>query len=126
MCKTVMVVEDDSSTRTVLAQILSMIGYDVVTAENGRDALERLAAGCHPCLILLDMMMPVMDGYEFLQKRRSVGQAAEVPVVVSSAAAVTRAIDVEGFLPKPVDLRRLEQEVARFCDRNGQSRLQTV
>ncbi|HEY3352798.1 MAG TPA: response regulator [Polyangia bacterium] len=113
----VLVVDDEDDIREVLRLALEAEGYRVETAAHGREALARLAAGARPCLILLDLMMPVMDGFEFLAARARDPVAAAIPVLVVSAfadraAAVT---GVAGILKKPVDLDVLLAQVARHC-----------
>jgi CheY-like chemotaxis protein len=84
----VLVVEDDEDTRELLARVLGEQGYDVVTAENGRVALERLK-GMTPGLVLLDLMMPEMDGFEFAEIFRARPEWATIPVIVVTAKTLT-------------------------------------
>jgi len=88
--KCILVVEDDMDTRRWLARALEGEGWQVTEAENGRVALERLAE-TPPDLILLDLMMPEMDGFEFLAELRSNSTVREVPVVVITAADLSEA-----------------------------------
>src|SRR5690606_2328003 len=81
---TVLVVDDDEDIRLILAQILSLQGYDAPTAANGLDALSQLYDGVEPCLILLDLMMPAMSGWEFRTKQLQDPKLAQIPVVVLS------------------------------------------
>jgi PAS domain S-box-containing protein len=80
----VLVVEDDAETRRVMARLLTRDGWSVVQAENGRVALERVAEQ-RPALILLDLIMPTMDGLEFLTALRAMDDASAIPVVVVTA-----------------------------------------
>ena len=82
---TVLIVEDDADTRDMIGRFLELEGYAVETAANGRQALDRLDAGASACVILLDLMMPVMDGWEF--RRIQVGHSvlSKIPVIVLSA-----------------------------------------
>jgi CheY-like chemotaxis protein len=116
---TVFIVEDDVDTREMIGRFLELEGFAVETAANGRQALDRLDAGARACVILLDLMMPVMDGWEF--RRQQVGHAAfaKIPVIVFSAAGRERMrqIDANDYLAKPVDLDELLQRVSRFCSR---------
>jgi CheY-like chemotaxis protein len=110
----VLIVEDDPDIRGLLREVVEEAGCVAHEATNGQDALETLGRHAPPRLILLDMMMPVMDGATFLSRMRQVPQWLEVPVVVVSASPhVPR--DVEAVLPKPVDLGELLQTVARYC-----------
>jgi CheY-like chemotaxis protein len=117
----ILIVEDDPEIRETLAQVLEDEGYAVATAENGRDALVKLSELPRPCLILLDLMMPVMSGSEFLVALRQRPVADDIPVIIVSAwpreaAAVHGA---RAFLGKPVDLQELLSWVSRFCTTRG-------
>ena len=114
-CRKVYVVEDDNDLRRTLGEALEAQGYAVVAAANGAEALAALRSDdVHPCLILLDLMMPVMNGYEFRKEQRADPALAGIPVVVISAHA-RAGVDADAFLPKPVALRRLLAVIARFC-----------
>jgi CheY-like chemotaxis protein len=113
----VLIVEDDADLREMMAQLLSLEGYRAESVANGRAALEYLLKGDVPELILLDLMMPIMDGWEFRRRQREHPQIASVPVVILSALDESRAADVDGeaFLKKPLDFDRLLELVRRFC-----------
>jgi CheY-like chemotaxis protein len=117
----VLIVEDDADLREMMAQLLSLEGFRTETVANGRDALEYLQQGRAPELILLDLMMPVMDGWEFRRRQREDPRLAKVPVVVLSALDASRAADVDGaaFLKKPLDFDRLLELVRRYCTNGG-------
>ena len=114
----VLIVEDDADLREMMAQLLELEGFKAETAANGRDALKYLEAGERPDVILLDLMMPVMDGWEFRHRQIQNPSIADVPVVVLSALDPARAADLGGtsFLKKPLDFDRLLELVRRFCD----------
>jgi CheY-like chemotaxis protein len=78
----ILVVEDHDCARSTLAALLSSTGFDVVEAQNGRDALALLAKGPRPDLILLDLMMPVMDGWEFMKRQRRDLDLCTIPTIV--------------------------------------------
>src|SRR5437762_11749160 len=84
---TVLAVEDDFDLRDALVPILEYEGHRVVSAANGQEALERLQTMPPPSLILLDLMMPVMDGEEFRARQLRDPTLASIPVVVVSAHA---------------------------------------
>ncbi len=113
----VLIVEDDADLREMMAQLLTLEGFRAETVANGRDALEYLRRGDRPEIILLDLMMTVMDGWEFRRRQRADPAVADVPVVVLSALDATRATDLDetAFLKKPLDFERLLQLVRRYC-----------
>ena len=113
----ILIVEDDADLRDMMAQLLTLEGFKTETVANGRDALEYLQKGDPPDLILLDLMMPVMDGWEFRRRQREDPAFADVPVVVLSALDQTRAADLGGtaFLKKPLDFDRLLELVRQHC-----------
>jgi len=114
---TVLIVEDDNDTREMLGRFLELEGYTVETAENGKRALERLGSGVGACVILLDLMMPVMDGWQFRQEQIRDASLADIPVIVVSAAGRERLekIQADAYLSKPVDLDELLGCVTQFC-----------
>jgi CheY-like chemotaxis protein len=121
--RTVLIVEDDADTRDAIVEVLTDRNYRALEASNGADALDELrAAAPHPCVILLDMMMPVMDGTEFRNLQRVDKALRGIPVVVLSAHADATALademQAEGFLRKPVDLVTLLRTVEQFCARD--------
>ena len=114
----ILVVEDDVSTRRGLLAFLDEEGYSAVGAENGRHALDVLREIEPPSLILLDLMMPVMDGWQFLTERAAVPRARDCPVVLLSGLAfIQGAPGVADFLAKPVDFEKLRACLVRYCRR---------
>lgn len=107
----ILLVEDDDATRECMVVLLGLQGYTVTEATNGREALDRLRHGERPRLILLDLMMPVMDGRQFRDEQRRDPDLADIPVVVVSAdAAVDQkaaALEAAGHLQKPIDINHL-------------------
>ncbi|MBC7385388.1 MAG: response regulator [Cryobacterium sp.] len=120
-CKTLLIAEDNTDIRESIAYILEAEGYDVRSATNGKEALELLKLQDKPTLVLLDLMMPVMTGWEFLERTQADLDIPEHRVVILSAVA--RQKTPEGFLPvetaaqltKPVDLNHLLRTVRTFC-----------
>ena len=114
---TVMVVDDDEDVREGIAQILVQGGYAVIEERNGAEALETLRAGSRPRLILLDLMMPVMDGETFCDRCRTDPELATIPIFIISsdvAAAVRLARSrAAGFLTKPVERETLLEAARR-------------
>lgn len=112
---TVLVVEDDNDVRTTLREFLVDEGYDVETATNGREALLHLQSN-KPGLVLLDLMMPVMNGWEFLESKNKTPEFSEVPVLVLSAVAGKPYVPgALACLKKPIDLQRLMDFVELYC-----------
>jgi CheY-like chemotaxis protein len=103
--RVVMVVEDDHLIRQVIAEALEEEGFEVVEAANGKEALEALAR-VRPSLILLDLMMPVMNGWEFRRAQLENPQIADIPVVVLSALKEHQVEATRSFT-KPFDLEDL-------------------
>ena len=113
---TIMVVDDDRGAMEALSDILEYEGYHVQRAQNGLQALEHLRE-TRPCpnLIVLDLLMPVMDGWEFRMRQKEDPELAKVPVLVVTAIAATAGLDAVGVLRKPVDVDALLRTVARYC-----------
>ena len=116
-CKSILVVEDDADIRAALREVLEAEGHAVITAGDGREALTRLGEIERPCLILLDLMMPVMSGPEFLAVMRERDVLAPIPVVIVSAFSEQAAslTGAQAFVRKPVDLELLLGLVDRYC-----------
>ena len=119
----VLVVDDDEALLGALGGLLESEGYEVETARDGKEAMEKLATMPAPGVILLDLKMPVMDGWQFLAARSAQSIAPRVPVVLLSGLAfIPNAPGVADFLTKPIDPARLLTCVRRFCGepaRNG-------
>src|SRR4051794_1739513 len=117
---TVLVVEDDVDVREALVEALGDHGYVLQAAGNGREALELLRGGAsRPCLILLDLMMPQMDGRQFRVAQLEDPELSTIPVIVLSAHAnvadLTRQMGVRGYLKKPVELEALLSTIHDAC-----------
>jgi CheY-like chemotaxis protein len=113
----VLIVEDDEDLREMMAQLLTLEGFHAATVANGREALEYLHEAGTPEVILLDLMMPVMDGWEFRRQQQADPALAPVPVIVLSAVDQGRAssLDADAFLKKPLDFDRLLTLVRTYC-----------
>ena len=113
----ILVVDDDRGAMEALSDILEYEGYRVQRAQNGLQALEYLQK-TRPCpnLIILDLLMPVMDGWEFRMRQKDDPALAKVPVLVVTAIAATAGIDAVSVLHKPVDVDALLRTVARYCN----------
>jgi CheY-like chemotaxis protein len=117
--KRVLIVEDDADVREALAVFLEGEGHPVVEAAHGAEALTRLHDSAGICLIVLDLWMPVMDGWEFRAAQRKDPELAAVPVVVITAdkGARQRAADFgeADWMTKPIDFGRLLELVNEHC-----------
>lgn len=118
----ILVVEDDADIREDLADLLRDYGYRVATAGNGAEALEYLRSQRRPCVILLDLMMPVMNGWEFRRRMLADRELAELPVVLLSGAADVHeqaaTLNASEVVTKPIQLDRLYRTLERICSKN--------
>ncbi len=110
----VLVVEDDRDIRECMADALEMEGYAVACAQHGREALDQLRRGLRPDLILLDLLMPVMSGWEFRQAQLADPLLAGIPVVIVSASSPGAAARPDRHLPKPFGIDELLSLVAQL------------
>jgi CheY-like chemotaxis protein len=111
----ILIVDDDTDVREVLGELLADEGYETRMCPNGRAALDMLRGGARPRLILLDLMMPVMDGWQFRAEQLRDAALRNIPVVVMTAS---RGINREDLgdaevLQKPVGLGDILEAVAR-------------
>ena len=115
----VLVVDDDPDIRDALVDVLSDHGYEAHAVANGREALDVLSQGARPRVILLDLMMPVMDGVQFRSQQLRDPSLREVPVILISAgndlAEHATSLGVTESLRKPLDLERLLRCIARYA-----------
>jgi CheY-like chemotaxis protein len=115
----VLVVEDDVDVREAMVQVLQSAGHAAVSAGDGEEALAQLDGGLTPCLILLDLMMPRMDGWEFIEQHHRRARRAPI-VVVSAYGSQEQALGGAGviaYMRKPVDIDELLAVVDQHCPR---------
>jgi len=117
MAEPVLVVEDDPDLREMMEQLLHLEGFATLTAPNGLEALNLLNAGAPVKVILLDLMMPVMDGWEFRRRQRADPKLANIPVVVMSAIDGDRLKEIEAIASfrKPLAFARMIDLLQRLC-----------
>jgi CheY-like chemotaxis protein len=119
MAKLILIVEDDLDVAESVAGVLEAEGYQTAIAANGCEALDHLRKNNHPDLILLDMMMPVMDGWTFREEQRKLPAVASIPVLTVTADGDARgkaaSIQAAGHIAKPVEVDSLLDEVERIC-----------
>ena len=111
----VLVVDDESDIRLAVTEVLSYEGYQVMSACDGAEALMK-ARAYHPALVLLDLMMPRMDGWEFRRVQQHDPEVSGIPVVVLSAMGPD-SLEADGYVGKPFDLDDLVSAVRRYADR---------
>ena len=126
----ILVIEDDADIREVLSLLLSMEGFDVSVAEDGLSALEYLrSAAALPDLVLLDLVMPFMDGYQFRREQKLDPRLSQIPVIIMTANQLPedQTLGAAGFLRKPVALdqvvvsiRAIEKQISESRDRPSQ------
>ena len=118
----VLVVDDDPDVRGLLETYLELEGFDVLTATNGCDALQRLR-DARPSVILLDLMMPVMDGEKFRAAQLKDASISAIPVIVFSGkpdcAAVAKRLDAVSCITKPMRLRQVVDEIVAYCSESS-------
>lgn len=114
----VLVVDDDDDVREALELVLASEGVVVETAANGREALARLEAGPRPDMVLLDLRMPELDGWQTIEALRARGALEKLRILICTSAPGDAP---PGFtvLPKPVDLEKLLAHVHATQDRRG-------
>ncbi len=122
-CDLILVIDDYADIREGIAVALGLEGYRVVTASNGLDALNKLYEGLRPCLIILDMMMPVMNGFAFRQAQLEDPQLAKIPLIAYSAITDPNetALDLraDAYLYKPSGMAEMTEIVQQFCHKRS-------
>lgn len=118
--RSILIVEDDEAIASLLLEILSGEGYEVNWAKNGAVALERLHNYQIPHVILLDLMMPVMNGYEFRAMQEHDQELSKIPTVVMTAGierpeSDSRLKNIASYFKKPIDLTPLLESIHRLA-----------
>jgi CheY-like chemotaxis protein len=112
----ILLIDDEEDIREAVREVLEDHGYCVRVASNGKEALEFLVKREVPSLILLDLNMPEMDGFEFLKEIRKKRDLAKIPVLVLTASGEkSRFAKVEGVITKPIELEVLLGYVEKYC-----------
>jgi CheY-like chemotaxis protein len=115
-CKAILIVEDDEAIRETMKLALELRGYVVFTAGNGKEGIEVLVGIPRPCLILLDLMMPVMDGWGFVEALGRDPALESIPVVIITAfGSHASEIKARSVIAKPVPLDVLYTTVREYC-----------
>lgn len=119
MSTRLLIVDDDLDIRRAIADVLEEEGYEVCQASNGQEALEQLSRSTRvPGIILLDMMMPVMDGASFIARSSEHPRLAQIPIIIFSAhentEQVAASLGVAGYLKKPLRLTELLEKIEQL------------
>ena len=119
MSRQVLIVEDDPALRETLTQVLADEGYDLLSACDGLEAVNCLKKGKRPDVILLDLSMPVVNGWEFRMFQMREPDLARIPVIIITAGGYTREevawLEPSALIPKPVDLPFLLSSIRKHC-----------
>jgi CheY-like chemotaxis protein len=119
MSHEILIVEDDTALREALAQVLTDEGYSLLSARDGLEAVNCLKKGNRPDVILLDLSMPVVNGWEFRMFQKRDPELAAIPVILITAGRYSREevawLEPAALLTKPVDLVRLLAVIRRYC-----------
>jgi len=111
--KSILIVEDDKPIREMMKTLLEIEGYEVIATSNGKEGIDAMEKKGNPSLILLDMMMPIMNGWDFLDIVRSNPKTSKLPVVIVSAYSETaKSLKPKAFVPKPVQYSTLLKAIA--------------
>jgi CheY-like chemotaxis protein len=129
--RTILVIEDNLVEREGLAAVLRKEGYSTVLATNGREALERLQAGAKPDAMLLDMMMPEMDGWQFLKLLPEHPTLLTIPIVIVTGLKIAnlewaRTLGAVAVIRKPIDVEQLKDTLANLLTSDGFDRREIV
>lgn len=119
MASEVLIVEDDTALREALGQVLTDEGYDLLSARDGLEAVNCLKKGHRPDVILLDLSMPVVNGWEFRMFQKRDPEIADIPVILITAGGYSREevawLEPSALIHKPLDLPMLLSVVRKYC-----------
>jgi len=110
----ILVVEDDTDLRGALAGLLEDQGFGTLRAKDGVEALKKIREVRRPCLILLDLMMPRMNGWEFLELHRSDRSLSSIPLVLVTAFRDTEPAQAKAMITKPIDVPKMIETLERL------------
>jgi two-component system cell cycle sensor histidine kinase/response regulator CckA len=115
---TVLVIDDEEPVRQVASEILGYLGYSVVTAGSGEDGVKRVREGMRPDVVLLDVIMPGMNGFQTLRKLREI--EPDLPILICTGYSDRKAAEslvtegADGFVNKPYDIETLAKQIAKL------------
>ena len=109
----ILIVEDDDDIRHVLEEVFNLESITYVSCRNGLEAWDKLKTGLVPCIVLTDIMMPVMDGFELIERISTLEHLRQVPIIAATASTTLRQRIASGVeaIPKPYDLNRLIDKI---------------
>ena len=110
----VLIVDDDLAGRDALGELLESRGYSIALAASGREALDYLRSASAPKIIILDLMMPMMDGWEFLQHQSRDFALLQIPVIVLTATPPIEPVRAIAVLQKPIHSDSLFKLLNRY------------
>lgn len=114
--KSILVIEDNKEIQESLKMVLEVEGYTVYTADNGKEGMDILKKIPTPCVILLDLMMPVMNGWEFVEAISRDIMLSTIPIIVVSAFGDKKGTPITNdYIQKPIDLDALLNTVCKYC-----------
>jgi len=115
----ILVVEDNQDNRELVVKVLKINGYKVIEAADGEEALEKTKTE-NPDLIIMDLFIPKIDGYEVTRRLKSDRDLKHIPVIALTAHALKGDMEValaagcDGYMPKPIDVRELPKQIEYF------------
>jgi CheY-like chemotaxis protein len=115
MKHTLLIVEDEEDLREMLRDALERRGFHVATAANGQEALAMSPQIEHICLVLLDLFMPEMNGWDFFEAIKSRKEFKDVPVIITTSAPNRAPAGATRVMKKPLSLDRVVSAVQEFC-----------
>jgi CheY-like chemotaxis protein len=121
LCKKILVIEDNDDIREAITGVLADEGYETDSAENGREGIEKLRFATSPTLVLVDLMMPSMNGWEFLDEQKKITNPLGHKFVTISAVSATQSMEdptplnTDGAIKKPIRLEELWATVTKYC-----------
>lgn len=115
MIHTILLVEDEEDLRETMREALELNGYVVVSACDGQEALEALDGIEHICLVILDLVMPRMNGWDFFARLRERSALADIPVIIHSSLPKQAPEGATRVLAKPLAFNQLLSAVQEFC-----------
>jgi CheY-like chemotaxis protein len=127
LCKSILIADDNGDIRDTIEDTLKSAGYEVFAEKDGKEALNRLKMMKSPTLVLLDLMMPVMSGWEFLDAKKSDAVLKPHQIITISSISATASIEdpapleTAGALQKPIGLEPLLKMVQQFCGMPSQN-----